>query len=71
MSVKKLVKAGVVVIFCSSVAVLKKDNEVIATANLKGNLYKIKVDIPVPSANMCQTEATDLWHRQARTLSQQ
>lgn len=71
MSVKKLVKAGVVVIFCGSVAVLKKNNEVIATANLRGNLYEIEVDIPVSSANMCQTEATNLWHRRLGHLSQQ
>lgn len=71
MSVKKLVKAGVVVIFCGSKAILKKGDVVIATANLRGNLYEIEVDIPVASANLCQSEATNLWHRRLGHLSQQ
>lgn len=44
-------------IFCGSETILKKGGDVFATANLRGNLYEVEVDIPMASANLYRTEA--------------
>lgn len=71
MSVKKLAKAGISVLFCGNEATLRKENTVIATAYLKGSLYELEVKFNKPFANACQAEVNDLWHRRLGHINQQ
>lgn len=71
MSVKKLAKAGISVLFCGKQATLQKNNTVIATAYLKGSLYELDVKLQASSANVCQAEVSELWHRRLGHLNQQ
>lgn len=70
LSVKKLAAAGVEVLFLKSKAVLKKDGVTIATAPMKGNLYELDIKVSHSTANVCQVEQNQLWHRRLGHLGQ-
>lgn len=71
MSVKKLVKAGVDVIFSGSIALLKKGEETIATAHLRGGLYELEMNVDEIVSALCKSENEFLWHQRLGHLSQQ
>lgn len=50
--------------------VLKKDGNTIATAPMKGNLYELDIKVSCSTANVCQVEWNELWHRRLRHLGQ-
>lgn len=59
MSVQKLTKAGIDVVFSKSVAILKFGGEVIATGHLRGGLYEVAVDVDLRSCG--QPDGIKAW----------
>lgn len=68
LSVRKLAAAGVEVLFVQKKTVLKKDGAVIATAQMKGNLYELDIEVSDSVVNVCQVDQTELWHHRLDTL---
>ncbi len=63
LSVRKFTNAGIEVKFVREKATIFYNNEVIATAQLHGNLYELLIDIPVSTVMACNIDDTMIWHR--------
>lgn len=63
LSVRKLTNADIEVKFTHDKAFILKDKEVIAIANLCGNLYELTINIKSPTAQLCSSDNIVLWHR--------
>ncbi|KXJ69949.1 hypothetical protein RP20_CCG025350 [Aedes albopictus] len=70
MSVKKLTKAGVEVIFNERYVTLKKDGETIGTAHMRGNLYVMEIAVQRANASLAEADSADLWHRRLGHISE-
>lgn len=68
LSAKKLAATGVG--FLKKEAVLKKDEEIIVTVPMRSKLYEIEIKASGSTANVCQVERNDLWHRRLGHLGQ-
>ena len=70
MSVKKLTKAGVEVIFQETQFIMKINGKIISTGKQRGNLYAIELKIERANASIAEVEYADLWHRRLGHISE-
>ena len=70
MSVKKLTKAGVVVVFQETQVIIKINGEIIATGKQRGNMYAIEWNFERANTSLAEVEYADLWHRRLGHISE-